>query len=105
MMMPSHARSKMHMGFLGDEFLAIPKEHGLDPKLSCICAGSEGKYAPQKALEAFYTFEVRYALQRIAHYQGISQQKVLENLIYAADKEILQSLKPGTPEWARYYDI
>lgn len=39
--------------FPGEEFLAFANEYGLDSKLFCIFAGSEGIYDPQKALEAF----------------------------------------------------
>lgn len=44
------------MDFPGEEFFAFAKEHGLDSKLFCIFAGCEGIYEPQKALEAFDSY-------------------------------------------------
>ena len=46
-------RTEEPPNFPGEEFIAFANAHGLDSKLFCIFAGSEGIYDPQNALEAF----------------------------------------------------
>ena len=97
--------SKKPIEFPWEQFLAFTYENGLGSKLFSLFAEFEGIYEEKKGIDSFYMSEVMYALRRIANYQGISQRKVLENLILSTDKEILQSLKPGTQEWNIYYDV
>ena len=56
-----------------------------------------------RRLNSLLTLDTRLALRRLARYQGIAQQKALENLVLAAEEQILDMLHYPTPEWCIYF--
>ena len=45
------------------------------------------------------------ALNRLAQHHGVTKREMLEQLIKAADGEIVATLDPTAPEWAAYFAV
>jgi predicted DNA binding CopG/RHH family protein len=45
------------------------------------------------------------ALKRIARRQGVTQQTLIENLLFAEDERILDEIPVDSAEWNKYFGI
>ena len=62
-------------------------------------AGENG----ERRISAWVSTGAALALHRVARRYGVTKRDMLEQLIKAADDEIVATLDPTLPEWADYF--
>lgn len=65
-------------------------------------AGPEGN--GERRLNTWLTTSASLALERLACRYGVTKRQILEQLLQAADEEILAHLEPSTPAWQDYFN-
>lgn len=65
-------------------------------------AGPEGN--GERRLNTWLTTAAGLALDRLARRYGVTKREVLEQLLKAADDEIIASLEPETQAWQDYFN-
>lgn len=63
-----------------------------------------GEYGDYR-INTFVKFEASSSLERLARHYKITKRQVLESLLIAADKAILNSLEPDSAEYKEYWNI
>ena len=64
-------------------------------------AGENG----ERRINTWVTTGAALALARLAQRSGVTQRDMLEQLITAADDEVVSNLDPRSPEWTAYFSV
>jgi hypothetical protein len=64
-------------------------------------AGDNG----DRRLNTWLTTGASLALARLAERYGVTQREMIERLVLGAQKDILDTLDPGTQEWNTYMSV
>lgn len=57
----------------------------------------------QYRISVWLSSHARFALERLAGHRGLTRQQLLEQLLSAADDEVLAGIEVDTPQWDRYF--